>query len=539
MALGPGFPIIIQSGISAGAPSTVGNLPMFAGGAPPDILVDSLLREVAGPPVAIIVGATDPEPTSLATFRTTGGIVSESTGEDSLVLGSGAFAGPALSAQSIALGFGASLGASGGALNDSVVVGGSSVVTSPTLATGGFQSAIVVLGPRNTVSSAGGQPANYLTIIGGGNAYAAPLGGTNGNCIMIGHFITASTPLDVVCVGSSLAMPAQYSNAVHVGNSQQAGGGIGHVVLGSGCNVQGGSDNILIGRNALKQGAVGGDQNVIIGALAKSSVDYAVVIGALAECVGSTGNICIGRDGSVAFANAGGIAPGVTPSAAGQFVIGSNFTGGQYDTFIFSGRGPIDSAPIANVTWRITDQDTGAGNNRAAGNLVIRSGLGTGNAASGSIDLAVGEVGASGATLQTQRTVLSVRPIDASDAIVALDSPGTKSIAIRISQAASIKGYIGSPGAAGNLTLNSAVGDIVLRSQGGRFMFSTDGGASTQFRLLASGGGAGQPVMAFANINTAPGASAGTITNAKSAGNPTDWIPVEVNGNVRYIPAWT
>lgn len=34
------------------------------------------------------------------------------------------------------------------------------------------------------------------------------------------------------------------------------------------------------------------------------------------------------------------------------------------------------------------------------------------------------------------------------------------------------------------------------------------------------------------------GASAGTITNAPAAGNPTKWIPVDDNGTTRYIPTW-
>jgi len=39
-------------------------------------------------------------------------------------------------------------------------------------------------------------------------------------------------------------------------------------------------------------------------------------------------------------------------------------------------------------------------------------------------------------------------------------------------------------------------------------------------------------------MNNGAGASAGTITNAPAVGNPTKWIPINDNGNVRYIPAW-
>lgn len=47
---------------------------------------------------------------------------------------------------------------------------------------------------------------------------------------------------------------------------------------------------------------------------------------------------------------------------------------------------------------------------------------------------------------------------------------------------------------------------------------------------------------AFCRSNTAltstPGAGAGTITNAPTAGNPTKWIGINDNGTVRQIPCW-
>lgn len=39
-------------------------------------------------------------------------------------------------------------------------------------------------------------------------------------------------------------------------------------------------------------------------------------------------------------------------------------------------------------------------------------------------------------------------------------------------------------------------------------------------------------------ITSGAGASAGTLTNAPSVGNPTKWIPINDNGTTRYIPAW-
>jgi hypothetical protein len=39
-------------------------------------------------------------------------------------------------------------------------------------------------------------------------------------------------------------------------------------------------------------------------------------------------------------------------------------------------------------------------------------------------------------------------------------------------------------------------------------------------------------------LTNGAGASAGTISNAPSVGNPTKWIPINDNGTTRYVPAW-
>jgi hypothetical protein len=40
------------------------------------------------------------------------------------------------------------------------------------------------------------------------------------------------------------------------------------------------------------------------------------------------------------------------------------------------------------------------------------------------------------------------------------------------------------------------------------------------------------------NLTNNAGASAGTLTNAPSIGNPTKWIPINDNGTIRNIPCW-
>lgn len=40
------------------------------------------------------------------------------------------------------------------------------------------------------------------------------------------------------------------------------------------------------------------------------------------------------------------------------------------------------------------------------------------------------------------------------------------------------------------------------------------------------------------SFSNGAGGSAGTLTNAPSAGDPSKWIPIDDNGTTRYIPAW-
>lgn len=51
--------------------------------------------------------------------------------------------------------------------------------------------------------------------------------------------------------------------------------------------------------------------------------------------------------------------------------------------------------------------------------------------------------------------------------------------------------------------------------------------------------GAGGFSISTAGLVSGAGAGAGTLTNAPSAGNPSFWMPIQINGNTRYIPCWT
>ncbi len=56
--------------------------------------------------------------------------------------------------------------------------------------------------------------------------------------------------------------------------------------------------------------------------------------------------------------------------------------------------------------------------------------------------------------------------------------------------------------------------------------------------IFTKPGGAIPLITTSSAITTGAGASAGTITNAPSVGNPTKWVPINDNGVTRYLPAW-
>lgn len=44
--------------------------------------------------------------------------------------------------------------------------------------------------------------------------------------------------------------------------------------------------------------------------------------------------------------------------------------------------------------------------------------------------------------------------------------------------------------------------------------------------------------LTLTNQGNGAGVGAGTLTTAPTAGDPAIWVPINVNGTVRFIPAW-
>lgn len=87
-------------------------------------------------------------------------------------------------------------------------------------------------------------------------------------------------------------------------------------------------------------------------------------------------------------------------------------------------------------------------------------------------------------------------------------------------------------------TGNAANGHIIFQTGAIAGAGNAQQVATTQFRVLASAGGAGVASVDIANVTNGAAAAVGTLNNAPAAGDPTFWVPIQVNGVVKHIPAW-
>ncbi len=142
-----------------------------------------------------------------------------------------------------------------------------------------------------------------------------------------------------------------------------------------------------------------------------------------------------------------------------------------------------------------------------------------------------------------------------------LNAPTTHTT-LRFNANGTAKGFLGADlGQA--IATGSSNGDMVLRFEGSNLRFASsttiiatlnssgtlsgitsliigaDIGTSYALRVNGKIIAASDELMrTTTSIIDGAGASAGTISNAPSAGNPTKWLKVNDNGTVRYVPAW-
>jgi hypothetical protein len=333
-----------------------------------------------------------------------------------------------------------------------------------------------------------------------------------------------------------------------------------------------GSSNVALG-NYSAQVLTTGDSNIAIGnetlfSLVSNSNNVAIGRTALYSCI-ADGNVAIGTGalinvttGSYNFALGQNAAQSLVTGNNGVFIgyrAGQNITGGSYNIAIgyqsFSS-GTGDS----NVVIGNSNFNTVSGSN---GNVIIGSNTGLNlTAASSSLNTWVGAYLAPSSVTSYSGTALFG---NAADRAFSLDFGIMTSNVWSFEYSTFATGvhiYNTTDGIFSKTNWERAVLDWVTTSNvltigtqaGGtgtlrniKFVKGPtnilDYGVTTAnvwtFAFNIAVPGAANPVLTTtAAITTGAGASAGTLTNAPAAGNPTKWIPINDAGTIRYIPAW-
>lgn len=143
-------------------------------------------------------------------------------------------------------------------------------------------------------------------------------------------------------------------------------------------------------------------------------------------------------------------------------------------------------------------------------------------------------------TLRLQATAASASPRFDMAALAATES-GTRFTA---TTAAAITSTSGANGVlAITPTYNQASGtaantDVLVNrtetavGSGTQNLLDLQVGGTSRFAVRNTG------AVVMANQTSGPGAGAGTLANAPSAGDPDFWLPISINGTAHWIPAW-
>jgi hypothetical protein len=339
-----------------------------------------------------------------------------------------------------------------------------------------------VLIGQNITSVAAGSPAANIGI-GENIGFTA----ASSNNVFIGQMTAGLFPVGGttggtnVIVGRVVSVGGAFRNGVAALGSLTTISASNTVVIGQSASVSG-ADAIVIGSAA----NTGGGGNVIIGSAAGASGARSICIGQAVTGTGSTTDlIALGANIGVAnlsqiIAIGGGVS--VSGLAAGDIIIGHNNNGGGgFSSRVVWGGANLHTNVTPVPAWTFRHKNA-QGADTAAGSVTFIAPLATGNAAGGSFIFQTGPAGASGAALQAATTRLTISP------------NGVSTFA----------------------TPTAAAENIVIEGFGG----------------------AGQASIRLNNLTNGAGVGAGTLFNAPTAGDPAFWIPVNIAGAVRFIPAW-
>lgn len=303
-----------------------------------------------------------------------------------------------------------------------------SLSATKTWATGAIASQREFLIDAPTYAAAG---ASVITTAATLAINAAPTAGTN---------VTITNPYALWVQGGTtrldgvLDVPGSGSVSERFG-IQTVASGVGAVAMGYQATATSTRD-IAIGYQATTHASSSGSENTVIGgsaALTSSTASGVVALGAYAVVSGNSGtalgssanagsaSVAVGN-GAVATGTAS-VAMGVnanathssmvfgfaaTSTADDQIVFGSSFNAGTNYMSSYWGQGVTSTAPDSVFSFNATG---GSGTDIAGGGLTLAGGKGTGNAAGGSLFFQTSVGGASGTTLQTQATRLTIAAV--------------------------------------------------------------------------------------------------------------------------------
>lgn len=279
---------------------------------------------------------------------------------------------------------------------------------------------IVTMGMNNTLTGGSGNPTLADVVV--GETIAITCGGTNffhGNVVM-GSNITLSTTNSVnqcTAVGRGISVTGATSqiSSVYYGQGITDAGGGQNVIMGYTCtNAAASSNTVIVGVGCQVQGS-SSTNCVIFGISSQSSSANAVIVGSGSTVATSSLQSTIVGNGTqasaqscvvvgfgsqvtnVAHTNNVLVGTALSSFRANTAMIGTASFSQVLDMLVFGGLDTTSNAP-ATYTVRFSNQ---SGTNKAAPNVVVQGGLGTGTGTVGNIQFITSVAAASGTTQHT------------------------------------------------------------------------------------------------------------------------------------------
>lgn len=217
-----------------------------------------------------------------------------------------------------------------------------------------------------------------LTSISSNGTISSPGAGTDSEHFGAG---SAAAGLNGVAIGSGASAATTNTTAIGKGATANVGGGNGETAIGEGASVT-------------------GSGSTVIGAFSSASGTSNTVVGLAASASGSN-TTAIGKGASSTFDGAVALGVSAATTATSQLVVGSTAVPIN-DAYIGNG---VTAASPGTATFNGTG---GSGTNIAGGPFQLAGGKGTGNAVGGGINFLTSDAGASGTTLQSLTTKITI-----------------------------------------------------------------------------------------------------------------------------------